>query len=134
MRKAAPFQQVVPYDGCGEGSYKPHAECTQYFFCVHGKWTPNTCPNGLHWDNSNSVCNFPDQAGCTAGGDGGDDNAVDSVPDAPETAPVVAEFEEWENPPTPSTTPQTTPSTTTQDWNKPWQPPTPPPRPDYDGK
>jgi len=134
LRKAAPFQQVVPYDGCGEGSYKPHAECTQYFFCVHGKWTPNTCPNGLHWDNSNSVCNFPDQAGCTAGGDGGDDNAVDSVPDAPETAPVVAEFEEWENPPTPSTTPQTTPSTTTQDWNKPWQPPTPPPRPDYDGK
>ena len=133
LRKVNPEQQAVPYDGCAEGSYKPHSDCTQYYFCVHSKWTTNTCPNDLHWDTTNNVCNFPDQAGCTpgAGGDGTDDNAVDSVPASPETAPVVAEFEEWENPPTPASS---TPSTTTEDWNKPWQPPTPPPRPDYDGK
>ena len=77
----------------------------------------------------------PEQAGCEGGqAESGDseDSGVISAPE-PSVEAVVAEFEEWENPPpAPSTSTTAAPSSTTQDWNKPWQPPTPPPRPDYD--
>ena len=132
----------VSRSACTEG-HKPGAVCSEFFVCVHEKWSLQTCPDGLHWDNNNKNCAWPDQAGCEGGQtqeEDSDSTGVISAPEPskPEIAPVVAEFPEWENPPTPSTTPFTTPSTTpatsttTQDWNKPWQPPTPPPRPDYD--
>jgi len=126
----------VGRSACTEG-HKPGAVCSEFFVCVHEKWSLQTCPDGLHWDNNNKNCAWPDQAGCDgpqAGAEDEDSSGVISAPEPskPEIAPVVAEFEEWENPPTPATTPSTTPATSTQDWNKPWQPPTPPPRPDYD--
>ena len=121
---------------CTEG-HKPGAVCSEFFVCVHSKWSLQTCPDGLHWDNENKNCAWPDQAGCEGGqagqaqGESEDNAGVISAPE-PDIEPVVAEFEEWENPPTPSTTARPTTPSTTQDWNKPWQPPTPPPRPDYD--
>ena len=113
---------------CDEGSYKPSENCNQYYFCVHGKWTVQSCPNNLHWDNNQRVCNFPDQAGCTGEPAADVDNDVvevvesveESDEDTPDIAPVIAEEPE------------------TPDYGgwayKPWQPPTPAPRPDYDNK
>ena len=130
-------------NGCKEGSYKPHSTCGQYFFCVHSKWTTQSCPSGLHWDNSNKVsslinyqsqfiipfvyqiCNFPDAAGCDGSGAAVEEETVDEVEavvSVPETAPVIAEWEEPDR------------EEEEEDWNKPWQPPTPAPRPDYDNK
>jgi len=120
---------------CVEGTYKAAAKCGEFYLCVHEDWVRRDCGDGLHWNNNEKRCDWPEAAGCTEGQAGneesGDTDAVISVPDLPQEA-VIAEFPEWENPTTPSTTPA--PSTTTQDWNKPWQPPTKPPRPDYDNR
>jgi len=119
---------------CTEG-FKPAKVCTAYLVCNHEKWVEQSCADGLHWDNKIQSCNHPAAAGCSA--DSSDSDGVLTEPE-PDIEPVIAEFEEWENPPTPSTTPTTSTtqasSTTTQDWNKPWQPPTKPPRPDYDNR
>ena len=48
-------KEVTLKSGCDEGSYKPHSTCAQYFFCVHAKWTTQSCPDSLHWDNANKV-------------------------------------------------------------------------------
>ena len=124
---------------CTEG-HKPGSVCTEFFVCVHEKWSRQTCPDGLHWDNNNKNCAWPEQAGCeggqaeSEGSDESEDSGVISAPEPPKPVEaVIAEFEEWENPPpAPPTSTTAAPSSTTQDWNKPWQPPTPPPRPDYD--
>merc|ERR550532_3760116 len=113
---------------CSEGKYKPHSTCGQYFFCVHSKWTTQSCPSGLHWDNANKICNFPDAAGCdgSAAADAEEetDDQAEAVVSVPETAPVIAEWEEPERP-----------EEEEEDYEyKPWQPPTPAPRPDYDNK
>ena len=120
--------KAVTYGACSEeGSYKAAPACDQYYFCVHSEWSLQSCPNGLHWDNSQRVCNFPDAAGCTGGGEGTDDNAVEEIPDVEDLDPA---------PVTPASTtskPKTTTSWADYEY-KPWQPPTPPPRPDYDGR
>ena len=54
-----------------EGSLLAGARCDQYLSCALGRWTIQNCSSGLHWDNSNKVCNFPAAAGCVAGGGGG---------------------------------------------------------------
>ena len=54
---------LSPQDACTEG-FKAHSTCTQYFQCVRSKWTTQTCPNNLHWDAANNICNWPDAAGC----------------------------------------------------------------------
>merc|ERR1711973_397348 len=128
FRKANPPPNVLIKAACDEGSYKPSENCNQYYFCVHGKWTVQSCPNNLHWDNNQRVCNFPDQAGCTGEPTADVDNDVveviesveESDEDTPDIAPVIAEEPE-------------TPDYGGWDY-KPWQPPTPAPRPDYDNK
>ena len=105
-----------------------HNTCTQYFFCVHGKYTTYTCPSGLHWNRNSNVCDFPDNAGCTEGAAGEQEE------------PDIAEFEEGDAvEEVPDPTPASTTKKTTASWEadyeyKPWQPPTPAPRPDYDGR
>ena len=49
------MQMFLSQGGCSEGSYKPHSTCSQYFFCVHDKWTTQSCPDGLDWDNAKKV-------------------------------------------------------------------------------
>merc|ERR1712168_1766162 len=127
LRKANPPPNVLIKAACEEGGYKSSENCNQYYFCVHGKWTVQSCPNNLHWDNNQRVCNFPDQAGCTCEPGADVDNdvvEVESVEEADEDAPEVEAViaEEPERP-------------DYGGWDyKPWQPPTPPPRPDYDNK
>mgnify|MGYP003321385928 CR=1 FL=1 len=66
LRRSFKPATAITYGACSEeGSYKAAASCNQYYFCVHSEWSLQSCPNGLHWDNSQRVCNFPDAAGCT---------------------------------------------------------------------
>ena len=35
--------------------------CAEYFVCDHGVPILMQCPEGLYWDQSKNVCNWPDQ-------------------------------------------------------------------------
>ena len=35
--------------------------CAEYFMCVFGEPVLMHCPEGLYWDQSQEVCNWPDQ-------------------------------------------------------------------------
>ena len=107
--------------GCAEGTYKPHNDCSNYYFCVHGKWTSYTCPNGLHWNRDSNVCDFPDNVDCS-----GDSSAsvVETQPESEESSSSTASS---------STTVKSTTSWSEYEY-EPWQPPTPAPRPDYDNR
>jgi len=122
--------RIVDYltrDACQEGSYTPaEGVCTDYLFCVHGKFEQQSCPNGLFWDDSKKVCNFPEAVDCKS------DGGARPPPPAPPVEAVIAEPDDNPRPGDPDFVTESTTSTTTQDWNKPWAPPTPPPRPDYD--
>ena len=37
--------------------------CEQYYICVHGEPSLQTCPDGLWFDPAVNVCNWPDQVG-----------------------------------------------------------------------
>ena len=37
--------------------------CEQYYICVHGEPSLQNCPEGLWFDPSVNVCNWPDQVG-----------------------------------------------------------------------
>jgi Chitin binding Peritrophin-A domain len=37
----------------------PHGQCEDYFQCVNGRAVAMRCPNGLFFDVSRQVCNFP---------------------------------------------------------------------------
>ena len=51
-----------PEDNEGEETYLPSdTSCSQYFQCVHGVPVMRECPDGLQWDQANSICNWADQ-------------------------------------------------------------------------
>jgi len=55
------------YDGT-EVYLRSKSNCEEYFHCVHGAPVLMHCPDGLYWDQSKSICNWPDQVSppCTA--------------------------------------------------------------------
>ena len=45
----------------GEPVFLPSdTNCGEYFVCVHGVPVLMECPEGLYWDQSLNVCNWPD--------------------------------------------------------------------------
>ena len=61
-------QLNAEFDNCpacpdvDEVVYLPSSsKCADYFVCEHGVPIRKTCPEGLHWDDSAKVCNWPDQ-------------------------------------------------------------------------
>ena len=36
------------------------SNCEEYFQCVHGVPVLMHCPDGLYWDQSKQICNWPD--------------------------------------------------------------------------
>merc|ERR1712136_293228 len=55
------------YDGT-EVYLRSKSNCEEYFQCVHGSPVLMQCPDGLYWDQSKEICNWPDQVSppCTA--------------------------------------------------------------------
>jgi len=55
------------YDGT-EVYLRSKSNCEEYFHCVHGTPVLMQCPDGLYWDQSKEICNWPDQVSppCTA--------------------------------------------------------------------
>jgi len=100
---------VLLKDACTEG-FKAHSTCTQYFQCVRSKWTTQTCPNNLHWDAANNICNWPDAAGCQEGAAPAveaveaEDPFIGDDSQELELQPVIVEDPDWESPPTPAST------------------------------
>ncbi len=51
--------------GLPAGSYPLAGSCDVFFVCdAYGFAHHRTCPDGLHFDEDNSICNWPDEAGC----------------------------------------------------------------------
>merc|ERR1712136_614827 len=48
------------YDGT-EVYLRSKSNCEEYFQCVHGTPVLMQCPDGLYWDQSKEICNWPDQ-------------------------------------------------------------------------
>ncbi|VDI50479.1 Hypothetical predicted protein [Mytilus galloprovincialis] len=51
--------------GKSDGFYSNQLTCDAYYVCHNGITSPMFCDHGLHWDQTNKVCNHPDNAGCT---------------------------------------------------------------------
>lgn len=45
---------LLPYPG----------DCEKFYICNGGYAVPMDCPSGLHWDNTQKMCNWPLSAGC----------------------------------------------------------------------
>lgn len=43
------------------------AACDAYFMCRNGVAVPHTCPEGLYFDYSSILCNFPENVNCQSG-------------------------------------------------------------------
>ncbi|CAL4078276.1 unnamed protein product [Meganyctiphanes norvegica] len=54
---------------CQSGSFKGNpSNCSTYFQCVHGNWVSQNCPSGLHWNQTNTNCDWPQSAKCESSG------------------------------------------------------------------
>ncbi|KAJ3630925.1 hypothetical protein MTP99_012088 [Tenebrio molitor] len=63
-------------DGCpavdGKDSvYLPDEDCTVFWQCSNGVPILQKCPEGLHFNPTLNVCDWPDQAGCDGSGSSG---------------------------------------------------------------
>jgi len=53
---------ICPDTYDGKEVYAPsYTSCEEYYHCVNGVPFTMTCPDGLYWDQSNEICNWPDQ-------------------------------------------------------------------------
>ncbi|XP_063232762.1 probable chitinase 10 [Bacillus rossius redtenbacheri] len=85
---------------CQSGSYEYYqGDCNRYLMCLFGRYKEFSCASGLHWNNREHICDWPDSARCPdMGGDAGGEWGMSSTP-----PPALA----------PSTRPTTTTTTTT---------------------
>lgn len=57
--------------------HHPHeSDCTKFYKCDWGVRVLQSCPPGLHFNPTLSVCDWPSEAGCSGGGGGGGDGGV----------------------------------------------------------
>ncbi|CAG2227183.1 Delta and Notch-like epidermal growth factor-related receptor,Delta-like protein B,Fibropellin-1,Protocadherin Fat 1,Protein jagged-1b,Fibropellin-3,Coadhesin,Neurogenic locus protein delta,Protein crumbs homolog 1,Thrombospondin-2,Sushi, nidogen and EGF-like domain-containing protein 1,Protein jagged-1,Protein eyes shut,Delta-like protein 1,Protein jagged-1a,Delta-like protein 4,Neurogenic locus notch homolog protein 2,Protein crumbs,Neurogenic locus notch homolog protein 4,Sushi, von Willebrand factor ty len=61
----SPFVNSDFCSGKADGFYSNQLTCDAYYVCHNGITSPMFCDHGLHWDQTNKVCNHPDNAGCT---------------------------------------------------------------------
>ncbi|CAK1593528.1 unnamed protein product [Parnassius mnemosyne] len=53
----------------------PHeSDCSKFFYCVRGEKVERSCPEGLHFNPTVEVCDWPEAAACENGGGSGDGN------------------------------------------------------------
>lgn len=49
------------------GMYVAHpTDCKLYLQCLHGRFGPRPCPEGLHWNAEVGACDWPQKANCQA--------------------------------------------------------------------
>lgn len=48
-------------------SFFAHPDCTKYYVCNWLTPVERSCPQGLHWNQQASYCDYPSQAGCVGG-------------------------------------------------------------------
>lgn len=47
------------------GLYVAHpGDCGKYLQCLHGRFGERPCPDGLHWNNEATACDWPQKANC----------------------------------------------------------------------
>lgn len=74
-------------------TFFPQPDCTKYYVCNWQTVVERNCPEGLHWNQQASYCDYPQQAGCVGG------PAVSSTtPSVPTTAKPVERCSEEYNP------------------------------------
>merc|ERR1711973_817098 len=57
----------------------PHeTDCSKFYMCSWGEPHLYQCPEGLWFDPTKDVCNWPDEVDCTNGGDSGGDSGEGS--------------------------------------------------------
>ncbi|GAB0090875.1 hypothetical protein DMENIID0001_056440 [Sergentomyia squamirostris] len=39
-------------------------DCTKFYKCLNGRPIPQNCPNGLHWDDTKKICDYPGAVQC----------------------------------------------------------------------
>lgn len=74
-------------DPCEGDSRVPYpGRCDQYLQCLHGNLQSSDCPPGLHWNNLQQICDWPDSAMCDqagseilTGSDGSGASEIDSL-------------------------------------------------------
>ncbi|XP_037913621.1 probable chitinase 10 [Hermetia illucens] len=100
---------------CDPGTYKedPH-NCNSYYQCVYGELKQQFCAGGLHWNNRNKLCDWPEAAQC--------DQRQNQAPQPTTQRPRPT----TQRPRPTTTTVRTTPRT------KPTRPPTTPRPPSYE--
>ncbi|XP_018022216.1 zonadhesin [Hyalella azteca] len=49
-----------------QGSFPNPTDCTKYYQCAQGVAVPRTCPDGTYFNPTFSICDHPEDAGCTA--------------------------------------------------------------------
>lgn len=55
----------LPLSVCAEGETSPHpTHCNLYIECSFGGHIDRECPDGLHFNNAEKVCDYPSTAGC----------------------------------------------------------------------
>ncbi|KAK3856867.1 hypothetical protein Pcinc_036841 [Petrolisthes cinctipes] len=62
VQPVQPVQPVVQPGGamdCTQNDYFPHADCTKYYWCVHGQPVELSCMKGTFWDPVKKICNWP---------------------------------------------------------------------------
>ncbi|KAJ8878485.1 hypothetical protein PR048_019063, partial [Dryococelus australis] len=74
---------------CQSGSYEHYqGDCKRYLMCLFGKYKEFSCASGLHWNNREQICDWPESAQCPeeeVGETGGE--IVTPAPTPPTTFP-----------------------------------------------
>ncbi|XP_068081406.1 peritrophin-1-like [Anabrus simplex] len=72
------YARSSPVGSCPDPDPKDRTEhlpdnkdCTKFWRCDHATPKQESCPSGLHFNPKLQVCDWPNRAGCKAGGSGG---------------------------------------------------------------
>nr|AMT75074.1 chitinase Cht10 [Locusta migratoria] len=99
--------KVQPDDPCDQGALNPYpGDCTRYLYCQWGRFHEADCAAGLHWNEMEKICDWPENAKCT-------DMESGSEPPAASTQKPVTEMSTSWTTAAPTTKPPWTWATTT---------------------
>ncbi|XP_066992788.2 chondroitin proteoglycan 2 [Anabrus simplex] len=117
------YVRSTPVGSCPDPDPKDRTEhlpdnkdCTKFWRCDHAKPKQESCPSGLHFNPKLQVCDWPNRAGCKAGGSGGsgDGSGGNSGDNNGDDSSSSSESKESSNSPKPLSPTTTTTTTTTK--------------------
>ncbi|KAJ8925530.1 hypothetical protein NQ315_009369 [Exocentrus adspersus] len=73
--------------------YIPLPDCTQFCQCSNGLPWLHNCPDGLHFNPTLNVCDWPENAGCTGEGNGNDTATTPGGNETTEAPTITTEGE-----------------------------------------